>query len=125
MNVPENLKYTKNHEWALIDGDTATIGITDYAQHELGDIVYIELPQIGDTFNRGDSIGTIEAVKTVSDIYAPVSGEVIEINETLGDASELVNKDPFGDGWVVKVKMSDPADEDTLLSAEEYAKLIG
>lgn len=124
MNVPENLRYTKDHEWAFVDGDLATIGITDYAQNELGDIVYIEFPNVGDTFSKGDAIGTIEAVKTVSDIFTPLSGEIIEINEALKDASELVNKDPYGEGWIAKIKLVDPSEINTLLSPEDYKKLI-
>ncbi|MBL7067740.1 MAG: glycine cleavage system protein GcvH [Candidatus Marinimicrobia bacterium] len=124
MNVPGNLKYTNDHEWALIDGDVATIGITEYAAGELGDVVYVELPSIGDTATKGDSIGTIEAVKTVADIYSPVSGEVVEVNEALADTSELVNKDPYGEGWIVKIKLSDASELDDLLSPEDYKKLI-
>lgn len=124
MNVPGNLKYTNDHEWALVDGDVATIGITEYAAGELGDVVYVELPSIGDTALKGDSIGTIEAVKTVADIYSPVSGEVVEVNEALADTSELVNKDPYGEGWIVKIKLSDPSELDDLLSPEDYKKLV-
>jgi glycine cleavage system H protein len=124
MNVPGNLKYTNNHEWALVVGDVATIGITEYAAGELGDVVYVELPSVGDTAVKGDSIGTIEAVKTVADIYSPVSGEVVEVNEALSDTSELVNKDPYGEGWIVKIKLSDPAELDGLLSSEDYKKLV-
>jgi glycine cleavage system H protein len=124
MNVPENLRYTKDHEWAFAEGDVATLGITDYAQSELGDIVYIEFPNIGDAFSKGDAIGTIEAVKTVADIFTPLSCELIEINEALKDASELVNKDPYGEGWIAKIKLVDPSEIDTLLSPEEYKKLI-
>ncbi len=124
MNVPGNLKYTNNHEWALVVGDVATIGITEYAAGELGDVVYVELPSVGDTAVKGDSIGTIEAVKTVADIYSPVSGEVVEVNEALADTSELVNKDPYGEGWIVKIKLSDPAELDGLLSSEDYKKLV-
>lgn len=124
MNVPGNLKYTNDHEWALVDGDVATIGITEYAAGELGDVVYVELPSIGDTALKGDSIGTIEALKTVADIYSPVSGEVVEVNEALADTSELVNKDPYGEGWIVKIKLSDPSELDGLLSPEDYKKLV-
>lgn len=124
MNVPGNLKYTNNHEWTLVDGDVATIGITEYAAGELGDVVYVELPSVGDTAVKGDSIGTIEAVKTVADIYSPVSGEVVEVNEALADTSELVNKDPYGEGWIVKIKLTDPAELDDLLSPEDYKKLV-
>ncbi|MCK4715572.1 MAG: glycine cleavage system protein GcvH [Candidatus Marinimicrobia bacterium] len=124
MNVPGNLKYTNDHEWALVAGDVATIGITEYAAGELGDVVYVELPSVGDTAVKGDSIGTIEAVKTVTDIYSPVSGEVVEVNEALADTSELVNKDPYGEGWIVKIKLSNPAEFDGLLSPEDYKKLV-
>jgi len=124
MNVPGNLKYTNDHEWALVDGDVATIGITEYAAGELGDVVYVELPSVGDTAVKGDSIGTIEAVKTVADIYSPVSGEVVEVNDALADTSELLNKDPYGEGWIVKIKLSDPAELDGLLSPEDYKKLV-
>ncbi len=125
MNVPEDLKYTKNHEWVKVDGDIATLGITDHAQSELGDIVFVELPEEGDEFDAGDAIGTIEAVKTVADMNTPVSGEVTEVNEDLEDSSELMNKDPYGDGWIVKLKMSDDSELDDLLSAEEYKETIG
>jgi len=124
MNVPGNLKYTNNHEWTWVVGDVATIGITEYAAGELGDVVYVELPSVGDTAVKGDSICTIEAVKTVADIYSPVSGEVVEVNEALADTSELVNKDPYGEGWIVKIKLSDPAELDDLLSSEDYKKLV-
>lgn len=125
MNVPSNLLFTKDHEWALISGDEAKVGITEYAQHELGDIVYIELPAVGDPVSKGDSIGTIEAVKTVADIYSPLSGEIIEINEALKDASELANKDPYGEGWIARIKISDPSEVKGMLTPEEYSKLIG
>ncbi|RKY55188.1 MAG: glycine cleavage system protein GcvH [Candidatus Neomarinimicrobiota bacterium] len=124
MNVPDNLKYTKSHEWALIDGNTATVGITEYAQSELGDVVFVELPAVGDTVSKGDAIGTIEAVKTVADVYTPVSGEVVGINEALKDASELVNKDPYGEGWIAKIKMSDLSEIGGLLTPEDYKKLV-
>ena len=124
MNIPDNLKYTKDHEWALIEGDTATIGITEYAQSELGDVVFIELPAVGTHVSKGDAIGTIEAVKTVADVYAPLSGEVVEINEAIKDASELVNKDPYGAGWIAKVKISDASEINNLLTPEDYKELI-
>lgn len=125
MNVPENLLYTKDHEWGLVDDDMVTIGITEYAQHELGDIVYIELPAVGNPVSKGDAVGTIEAVKTVADVYSPVSGEVVTINEALKDAYELVNKDPYGEGWIAKIKISDPSELESLLTPGEYSKLIG
>jgi len=120
---PEGLKYTKDHEWVKIDGSTATVGITDFAQGELGDIVYVEVESIGDTLNHGDVFGTVEAVKTVSDLFMPLSGEVLEVNPKLAAEPELVNKDPYGDGWMIKIKISGGDNE--LLSAEDYKKLIG
>lgn len=122
MNVPSDLKYTKSHEWARIDGGTATVGITDYAQSELGDIVFVELPPVGKKFNAGDSMGSVESVKTVSDMYAPVSGEVLEVNNQLGKASELVNTDPYGEGWVVKLTVTGAADN--LMDAAAYEREI-
>jgi len=124
MNVPEDLKYTNDHEWVKVDGDTAIVGITDYAQSELGDIVYIELPEIGREVSKGDPAATIEAVKTVADVYSPLSGEVIEVNEKLKDATEIVNKDPYGDGWMFKIRMKDKDELNELLTAEDYKKLI-
>lgn len=120
MNVPSELKYTKEHEWIKIDGDIATVGITDYAQSELGDIVYVEIETVGDTLNHGDVFGTVEAVKTVSDLFMPLSGEVIEMNEDLDGAPESVNDDAYGSGWMIKIKMSDPSEVGNLLSAEAY-----
>jgi glycine cleavage system H protein len=125
MNIPGNLKFTKDHEWLLVEGNIATIGITEYAQGELGDVVYVELPTVGNTVAKGDSIGTIEAVKTVADVYSPVSGEVVEINETLTDNSELLNKAPYGEGWIAKIMMTDNSELDEMVSAEDYKKLIG
>jgi glycine cleavage system H protein len=123
LNVPENLKYTKTHEWVKIDGDTVTVGITEYAQSELGDIVYVDLPSPGRALAAGDSFGTVESVKTVSDLYAPVAGEVAETNPELEAHSELMNTDPYGAGWVVKIRIEgEPPD---LLSAEEYKSQIG
>jgi len=124
MNVPENLKYTNDHEWALVEEDVATVGITEYAAGELGDVVYVELPEVGATAAKGDSIGTIEAVKTVADIYSPLSGEIIEVNGALNDNSELINHDPFGEGWIVKIKLSDLSELSELLNHEDYKKLI-
>lgn len=121
MNVPSDLKYTKSHEWVRTDGDTATIGITDHAQSELGDIVFVELPEVGRALGQGDSFGTVESVKTVSDLYAPIGGEVVATNGTLGAQSELVNTDPYGGGWMVKVKLSDTSQLGSLLSADVYA----
>ena len=125
MNVPENLKYTEDHEWVLVEGDTATIGITDYAQKELGDIVFVEVETVGEELAKGDTLGTIEAVKTVADVFMPISGEVLEKNEGLEDAPETVNTKPFSDGWIVKVKITNASELDTLLSAEDYKSKIG
>ncbi len=124
MNVPDNLKYTKEHEWVLIEGDVATVGVTDFAQGELGDVVFVELETEGETLAAGDTFGTIEAVKTVSDLFMPVSGEVIEINTLLEDTPDVVNTDPFGDGWMIKVKVSDASEADSLMSADDYKALI-
>ena len=123
--VLDGLYYTKEHEWAKVDGEIATVGITDYAQSELGDVVYIELPSDGKSVSVGDTFSTIEAVKAVSDVYSPVSGEIIEVHKELATAPDLINKDPYGDGWIIKVKMSNPDDLKNLLSADEYRKLIG
>ena len=126
MNLPENLKYTKEHEWIRLEEDgTAYIGITDYAQGELGEIVYIEVDTVGDNVEADGIFGTVEAVKTVSDLFLPVSGEIIEFNESLEDEPEKVNSDPYGAGWMIKVKMSDPSQLEDLLSAEAYKNLIG
>ncbi len=122
MSVPGDLQYTKSHEWVRTEGDTATIGITDHAQDELGDVVFVELPDEGDTFAAGDSFGTVESVKAVSDLYTPVGGEVVEVNSALGDAPEKINEDPYGEGWIVKLRTS--GDEGDLLSAEEYEKVL-
>ncbi len=124
MNVPENLKYTDDHEWTKIDGDVATIGITDYAQGELGDVVFVELPEVGTTITKGDTFGTIEAVKAVADLFAPLSGEVIEVNEKLGGEPETVNKDPYGEGWMIKIKLSNPEEVNDLMDAEAYKAKI-
>jgi len=121
LNIPEDLQYTKSHEWVRIEGDTATIGITDHAQDELGDLVFVELPEEGDTFDAGESFGTVESVKAVSDLYAPVGGEVVEVNSALEDAPENINEDPYGEGWIVKLRTTDGAD---LLSPEEYEKVV-
>ena len=121
MSVPEDLQYTKSHEWVRIEGDTATIGITDHAQDELGDVVFVELPDEGATFDAGDSFGTVESVKAVSDLYTPVGGEVVEVNSALEDAPENINEEPYGEGWIVKLRTTDEAD---LLSPEEYEKVV-
>lgn len=125
MNIPATLKYTKDHEWIAIDGDIATIGITDFAQSELGDIVYVEIETVGESFDQEEVFGSVEAVKTVSDLFMPVSGEIIEFNESLVTNPEAVNKDAFGDGWMIKVKMSNPSQIDGLLDAAGYAALVG
>ena len=124
MNVPENCKYTEKHEWVRVDGDNAYVGITDYAQGELGDIVYIEIETEGEKLAKGEIYGTIEAVKTVSDMFMPLSGEVLEFNAKLEDDAELVNKDPYGDGWMIKITIENPSDLDSLLSPDQYKKLI-
>ena len=121
MSVPGDLQYTKTHEWVRREGDTATVGITDHAQDELGDVVFIELPEEGASFGAGDAFGTIESVKAVSDLYAPVGGEVVEVNEALNDAPEKVNEDPYGEGWIIRLRVSG---EGNLLSADEYEKVL-
>lgn len=125
MNIPAELKYTKDHEWVKIEGDTATVGITDFAQGELGDIVYVEVETLDETLDKEEVFGTVEAVKTVSDLFLPLSGEIIEFNEALEDAPESVNSDPYGEGWMIKIKMSDASEIDGLMSAEDYKALIG
>jgi len=125
MNIPENLKYTKDHEWVRVKGDEAYIGITDFAQRELGDIVYVEVESIDEELEEGEVFGTVEAVKTVSDLFMPVGGTVLEFNEELEDAPESVNEDPYEKGWMIKLKLSDPSSVDKLLSAEDYKELIG
>ena len=125
MNVPENLKYTKDHEWLKLDGDTALVGVTDFAQHELGDIVFIEVETVGETLSKGESFGTIEAVKTVSDMFMPVGGEVLEFNEALTTNPETINKDPYEAGWVVKIRVTNPAEAGELLDAAAYRAQIG
>jgi len=125
MSVPTNLRYAKSHEWVRVEGDIAVVGITDHAQHELTDIVYVEPPDVGDTVEAGKECAVVESVKAATDIYAPVSGEVIAANTALADAPELVNKDPYGQGWLFKVRMSDPAQVDELLQPDEYANHIG
>lgn len=125
MNFPENLRYTKDHEWILLDGNTATVGITDYAQRELGDIVFVEVDTIGKPLESGAVFGTVEAVKTVSDLFLPISGTVTELNPALSGAPELVNSDPYGEGWMVKMTLSDLSQVDGLLDAAGYAALVG
>jgi glycine cleavage system H protein len=125
MNLPENLKYTKDHEWIRVEGTTGTVGITDHAQGELGDVVFVELPAAGRGVKQGESFGTIEAVKAVSDLYAPVSGSVTEVNPDLTGTPELVNKDPYGKGWMVKIKLSNPDELKNLLDAAAYSSMVG
>ena len=125
MNIPANLNYTKDHEWVSIDGDVATVGITDFAQKELGDIVYVEVETLDQTLAKDEVFGTVEAVKTVSDLFLPLSGEIIEFNEELESTPESVNSDPYGAGWMIKVKVSDLGEIDSLLSSESYKELIG
>ncbi len=125
MNLPENLKYTKDHEWVSIDGDVATVGVTDFAQGELGDIVYVEIETEGETLDKEEVFGSIEAVKTVSDLFMPLSGEIIEFNEELEAEPETVNSDPYGKGWMIKIKISDTAEIESLLDATAYKALIG
>ncbi|TET69099.1 MAG: glycine cleavage system protein GcvH [Candidatus Zixiibacteriota bacterium] len=124
MNVPEEFKYTKEHEWLKAEEGVATIGITDYAQSELGDIVFVELPQVGDTVSQGEPFGTIEAVKTVADLFSPVSGEVSELNPKIEEDPAVMNKDPYGEGWMMKIKMSEASQADSLLSPTDYRALI-
>ncbi|MBA3471686.1 MAG: glycine cleavage system protein GcvH [Rubrobacter sp.] len=121
MAIPEELQYTKTHEWVRREDDVATVGITEYAQDELGDVVFVELPEKGASFGAGDAFGTVESVKAVSDLYAPVGGEVVEVNEALNDAPEKINEEPYGDGWIIRLRVSEEAD---LLSAEEYEKVL-
>ena len=123
-NIPENLRYSKDHEWLSVDGDTATVGITDYAQHSLGDVVYVELPKAGDTFESHEAFGSVESVKAVSEVFMPVAGEIVEINEALNDDAEKVNSDPYGDAWMVKVRMTNPGEADALLTAAEYEEYL-
>ncbi|MGC6414686.1 MAG: glycine cleavage system protein GcvH [Bacteroidia bacterium] len=125
MNFPNNLKYTKDHEWILVEGDQATVGITDFAQSELGDLVFIDISTEGESLSHGEVFGSVEAVKTVSDLYMPVSGEVLEVNSNLDSAPETVNSDPYGDGWMVKIKLSDLSEINDLLSADDYKSLVG
>ncbi|MGX1928761.1 glycine cleavage system protein GcvH [Flagellimonas sp. 2504JD4-2] len=125
MNIPAELKYTKDHEWVKIEGDVATVGITDFAQSELGDIVYVEVETVDETLDKEEVFGTVEAVKTVSDLFLPLSGEIIEFNEALEDEPEKVNTDPYGEGWMIKIKMSDLSETEGLMSDEDYKALIG
>ena len=125
MNIPADLKYTKDHEWVRVEGNTGTVGVTDYAQGELGDIIYVDVTTVGNDVAMGDTFGTIEAVKTVSDMYAPVSGKIAEFNSAVNDNPASVNQDPYGAGWLVKIELSNTGDLDSLLSPEEYKNLVG
>lgn len=125
MNIPNDLKYTKDHEWVRIDGEVATVGITDFAQGELGDIVFVEVETEGESLDREETFGSVEAVKTVSDLFMPVSGEVIEFNEEIESSPELVNEDPYGKGWMIKIQLSDLSEVDDLLDADAYSELVG
>lgn len=125
MSIPAELKYTKDHEWVRIEGNIAVVGITDFAQGELGDIVFVDIDSVGDELNAGDVFGSVEAVKTVSDLYLPISGKVVEFNEELEDEPELVNTDPYGRGWIIKLEIASGADQSELLSAEQYNEVIG
>jgi len=124
MELPKELKYTDEHEWVMVEDNVATIGITDYAQGELGDIVFVELPNVGDEVKQTDSFGTIEAVKAVSDIFSPISGKIVEVNEMLQDQPEIINASPYDDGWMVKIEISDPSELDSLLTVDKYKDLI-
>ena len=124
MEFPEGLLYSKEHEWVLVEGDTATIGITEFAQEELGDVVYVELPEVGEKIVKDDPFGAVESVKAVSDVYAPLSGTVLEINDVLPDSPETINDDPYGDGWMIRVEMNDKDDLKDLMPAEEYAEYV-
>lgn len=125
MNIPAALKYTKEHEWISVEGDIATVGITDFAQSELGDIVYVEIETVGKSLSGGEVFGSVEAVKTVSDLYLPIAGEILELNQTVIDSPELVNSDPYGEGWLIKLKIANAADVEGLMDADAYQQLIG
>ncbi len=124
MEFPDDLKYTREHEWLLVEGNVATVGITEFAQEQLGDVVFVELPAVGDKVTKDEAMGVVESVKAVSDVYAPVSGEVTEVNDDLPESTELVNEDPYGDGWMVKIQLSDPTDLDDLMTAAEYEQFV-
>ena len=124
MNIPADLKYSQDHEWVRVDGDVAVVGVTDFAQGELGDVVFVEIETEGEELDKGETFGTVEAVKTVSDLFMPVGGEVAEFNEALADEPELVNKDPYGEGWMIKIKVADTVELDDLMSAADYQKML-
>lgn len=123
-NIPENLRYSKDHEWVLVDGDVASIGITDYAQHSLGDVVYIDMPRAGDKLGTHEAFGSVESVKAVSEVFTPIAGEVVEVNNALNDTPEKVNSDPYGDAWFIKLKMDNPGEADAMLSGAEYEEYL-
>ena len=123
-NIPENLRYSKDHEWVGVDGDIATIGITDYAQHSLGDVVYIDMPRVGDKFNSHEAFGSVESVKAVSEIFVPVAGEITEVNDGINDTPEAVNNEPYSTGWMIKLKMDNPGEADAMLSSAEYEEYL-
>lgn len=123
-NIPEDLRYSKDHEWVRVDGDVATIGITDYAQHALGDVVYVDMPRVGDKLGSHEAFGSVESVKAVSEIFTPIAGEIVEVNEELNDDAEKVNSDPYGDAWMIKIKMENPLAADAMLSSEEYEEYL-
>jgi glycine cleavage system H protein len=123
-NIPENLRYSKDHEWVLVEGDVATIGITDYAQHALGDVVYVDMPRVGDAFGTHEAFGSVESVKAVSEVFTPIAGEITAVNEELNDDAEKVNSDPYGAGWFIKLKMENAGEADAMLSSEEYEEYL-
>jgi len=123
-NIPENLRYSKDHEWVLVEGENASIGITDYAQHALGDVVYVDMPRVGDKFGTHEAFGSVESVKAVSEVFTPIAGEVTEVNDNLNDTPEKVNSDPYGDAWFIKIKMDKPGEADKMLSGEEYEEYL-
>ena len=123
-NIQENLHYSKDHEWVAVDGDVATIGITDYAQHQMGDVVYVELPKVGDSLESHEAFGSVESVKAVSEIFTPIAGEVVEVNDGLNDTPEIVNSDPYGEAWLIKLKMKNQGEADAMLSAAEYEEYL-
>jgi len=124
MNAPDDLLYTKEHEWILNENDVATLGITDHAQKELGDVVFVELPEVGATFDANESFGSVESVKAVSEVYMPISGEIVETNESLLDAPEKTNDDPYGEGWIIRIRLGDPSELESLMSSQEYSKYV-
>jgi glycine cleavage system H protein len=124
MEFPDDLKYTREHEWVLVEDDVATVGITDYAQEQLGDVVFVELPAVGDKVTKDEAMGVVESVKAVSDVYAPLSGKVLEVNDDLPDSTEMINEDPYGDGWMIKIEIADRSDLDDLMTAEEYEQYV-